>query len=54
MTVQVKMARLPGDINLKIGGYAMRYITDNNKKVDVRGPVFLTIRSVIIPKISSE
>jgi O-phosphoseryl-tRNA(Cys) synthetase len=23
----------------------MRYITDNKKKVDVRGPVFLTVRS---------
>ena len=25
----------------------MRYITDHNKKVDLRGPVFLTVRSVI-------
>jgi O-phosphoseryl-tRNA synthetase len=45
--VQMKMAKLPSDINLRIEEYAMRYITDNNKKVDVRGPVFLTIRSVI-------
>jgi O-phosphoseryl-tRNA synthetase len=44
---QVKMARLPGDINLKIEPYAMRYITDNTCKVDVRGPVFLTVRSVL-------
>ncbi|WP_319578872.1 O-phosphoserine--tRNA ligase [uncultured Methanospirillum sp.] len=48
-TVQYKMARLPGDINLKIAPYAMRYITDNNRKVDVRGPIFLTIRSEINP-----
>ncbi len=48
-TVQYKMARLPGDINLKIAPYAMRYITDNNRKVDVRGPIFLTIRSEITP-----
>ena len=42
---QVKMARLPGDINLRIEPWAMRFITDNNLKTDVRGPVFLTIRS---------
>jgi O-phosphoseryl-tRNA synthetase len=46
-TVQVKMAKLPSDINLKIDEYAMRFITDNKKKVDVRGPVFLSIRSII-------
>ena len=47
-SVQVKMAKLPSDINLKIDDYAMRHITDNKKKVDVRGPVFLSVRSVII------
>ncbi|KUG19092.1 MAG: O-phosphoserine--tRNA ligase [Methanomicrobiaceae archaeon] len=45
--VQVKMAKLPSDINVKIEEYAMRFITDNNKKVDVRGPVFLSVRSVL-------
>jgi O-phosphoseryl-tRNA synthetase len=45
--VQVKMAKLPSDINLKIEDYAMRSVTDSNKKVDVRGPVFLSVRSVI-------
>jgi O-phosphoseryl-tRNA synthetase len=47
MFVQVKMAKLPSDINLKIDDYAMRAITDNKKKVDVRGPVFLTVRSTV-------
>lgn len=46
-TVQAKMAKLPSDINLKIDEYAMRFITDNKKKVDVRGPVFLSVRSEI-------
>ena len=45
--VQVKMAKLPSDINLKIDDYAMRAVTDNKKKVDVRGPVFLTVRSTV-------
>ena len=47
VTVQVKMAKLPSDINLKIDDYAMRAITDNKKKVDVRGPVFLSVRSTV-------
>ena len=38
--VQVKMAKLPSDINLKIDEFAMRAVTDNNKKVDVRGRCF--------------
>jgi len=46
-TVQVKMAKLPSDINLKIEEYAMRFITDNKKKVDVRGPVFLSVTSAV-------
>jgi O-phosphoseryl-tRNA synthetase len=45
--VQVKMAKHPGDINLRIEEYAMRTITDTKKKVDVRGPVFLAVRSEI-------
>jgi O-phosphoseryl-tRNA synthetase len=46
--VQVKMAKLPSDINLKIEEFAMRAVTDNNKKVDVRGPVFLSVRSTVL------
>jgi O-phosphoseryl-tRNA synthetase len=46
-TVQVKMAKLPSDINLKIEEYAMRSVTDAKKKVYVRGPVFLSVRSIV-------
>ncbi len=46
--VQVKMAKHPSDINLRIEEYAMRAITDTKKKVDVRGPVFLTVRSEMV------
>ncbi|MFA5332493.1 MAG: O-phosphoserine--tRNA ligase [Methanoregula sp.] len=45
--VQVKMAKHPSDINLKIDDYAMRAITDNKKKIDVRGPVFLSVTSTV-------
>ena len=46
-TVQVKMSKFPSDVNLKVAEYAMRSITDRKKKIDVRGPVFLTVRSVV-------
>jgi O-phosphoseryl-tRNA synthetase len=39
------MAKLPSDINVRIEDYAMRFITDRKKKIDLRGPVFLTVRS---------
>ncbi|MGD9936436.1 MAG: O-phosphoserine--tRNA ligase [Methanoregulaceae archaeon] len=47
-TVQVKMAKLPSDINLRVAEHAMRSITDTKKKVDVRGPVFMTVRSEVV------
>lgn len=46
-SVQVKMSKHPSDVNLKIEEYAMRYITDNKRKIDLRGPVFLTVTSKI-------
>ena len=33
--VQVKMSKLPSDVNLRIEEYAMRYITDHNRKVEI-------------------
>jgi O-phosphoseryl-tRNA synthetase len=45
--VQVKMAKLPSDINIHVREYAMRSITDNKKKIDLRGPVFLTVRAAM-------
>ncbi len=45
--VQVRMARAPSDVNLAVEEHALRHITDNKKRIDVRGPVFLTIRSEI-------
>jgi len=46
--VQVKMVKIPSEVNLKVEPWAMRYITDNNKKIDVRGPVFMTVRAVVL------
>jgi O-phosphoseryl-tRNA synthetase len=47
VTVQTKMVKIPSDINLKVPDWTMRYLTDNKKKVDLRGPVFLTVRAEI-------
>ncbi len=41
--VKVKIVRSGADINLKIDDVAMRYITSAKKKIDIRGPVFLTV-----------
>jgi O-phosphoseryl-tRNA synthetase len=42
--VRVKIVRSPNDINLTIDPVATRYITSRNKRIDLRGPVFTTIR----------
>jgi len=47
-SVQVKMSKHPSDVNIKIQEYVMRYITDNKKKLDIRGPVFMTVTSKIL------
>ena len=47
VTVQTKMAKTPSDVNVRIPDWTMRYLTDNKKKVDLRGPVFLTVRAEI-------
>lgn len=41
--IGIKMVKRLSDINLKIVETAHRYITDNNKKIDVRGPMFITV-----------
>ncbi len=41
--VRVKAAKSLGDINLSMDGAAQRYVTSNNKRIDVRGPIFTTV-----------
>ncbi len=48
-TVQVKMAKLPSDVNIQVDGFATRAITDAKKKIDLRGPLFMTVRSEVLP-----
>ncbi|MDI6886261.1 MAG: O-phosphoserine--tRNA ligase [archaeon] len=41
--VKVKIVRSGADINITIDDVAMRYITAMKKKIDIRGPVFITV-----------
>jgi O-phosphoseryl-tRNA synthetase len=41
--VKVRIVRSGADINVKIEEVAMRYITSKKNKIDVRGPVFITV-----------
>lgn len=42
---RVRMVRSPSDVNVKIDDAAVRYITSHGGKIDVRGPMFVTVRS---------
>ncbi|GBE18382.1 O-phosphoseryl-tRNA synthetase [archaeon BMS3Abin16] len=44
-TTQVKGVKLPSDINLSLTEVVVRSINSKNKKIDIRGPVFTTIRA---------
>jgi O-phosphoseryl-tRNA synthetase len=41
---RVRVVKSPGDINVEISPNVQRYITGKNKKIDVRGPVFLSAK----------
>ena len=43
MKVRVRMVRSGADINIKIEDLAVRYITSRKNKIDIRGPVFITV-----------
>jgi O-phosphoseryl-tRNA synthetase len=45
--VRVQMVKSLGDINLSLDEAALHYIQGNNKTIDVRGPVFVTIEADI-------
>jgi O-phosphoseryl-tRNA synthetase len=43
--VRVRIVKVPSEVNLKIGPTAQRYITGKNKKIDMRGPVFVSVKA---------
>jgi O-phosphoseryl-tRNA synthetase len=44
---KVQMARSINDINLALDDVALRYITANNKLIDTRGPIFITVEAEV-------
>ncbi len=46
---RVRIVRAPGDINIKISPALERFITSYKHKMDLRGPVFATVKSEILP-----
>ncbi len=42
--VRIRMARSYSDVNVMIDPIAVKYIQSKNKKIDIRGPVFTTVK----------
>ncbi len=45
---RVRIIKVPSEINIRIDPIAQRYITGNKKKIDIRGPVFTTVKMEIV------
>lgn len=45
---RVRIVRGPGDVNLRVDPALERYITSYKRKIDVRGPVFTTVKSEVL------
>ncbi|MBN1134865.1 MAG: O-phosphoserine--tRNA ligase [Methanosarcinaceae archaeon] len=44
---RVRIVKVPSEINIRLEPLAQRYITSKKKKIDIRGPVFTTVRAEI-------
>ncbi|MDP2217038.1 MAG: O-phosphoserine--tRNA ligase [Methanolobus sp.] len=44
---RVRIVKVPSEINIRLEPIANYYITSNNKKIDIRGPIFTTVRAQI-------
>ncbi|MDD4331358.1 MAG: O-phosphoserine--tRNA ligase [Methanosarcinaceae archaeon] len=42
---RVRIVKVPSEVNLKIKPLAQRYITGKKKKIDIRGPIFTTVKA---------
>ncbi len=48
---RVRVVKVPSEINIRLDPIAQRYITGNKRKIDVRGPVFTTVRMEIVDDV---
>ncbi|HPS90172.1 MAG TPA: O-phosphoserine--tRNA ligase, partial [Methanosarcina vacuolata] len=46
--VRVRIAKVPSEVNLRIGSVAQLYITGKKKKIDMRGPVFTSVKAEFV------
>ncbi|MCD6264299.1 O-phosphoserine--tRNA ligase [Candidatus Bathyarchaeota archaeon] len=46
-SVEVRVAKLPSDVNLRIERPVRRFVSSKQKRIDVRGPVFMRVRLVL-------
>ncbi|MCM1987539.1 MULTISPECIES: O-phosphoserine--tRNA ligase [Methanococcoides] len=44
---RVRIVKVPSEINIKLDPLGQRYITGKKQKIDIRGPVFTTVRTEI-------
>lgn len=44
---RVRIVKVPSEINIRLEALAQRFITSNKRKIDIRGPVFTTVRATI-------
>jgi O-phosphoseryl-tRNA synthetase len=42
---RVRIVKVPSEVNVRLDPIAQRYITSHKKKIDLRGPVFTTVRA---------
>jgi O-phosphoseryl-tRNA synthetase len=42
---RVRIVKVPSEVNVRLDPMAQRYITGHKKKIDLRGPVFTTVRA---------
>lgn len=42
--IMIPIARGPNDVNITISKHVYRYIIENKKKIDIRGPIFFGVR----------
>ena len=48
VVIRNTMAKSVSDVNLRIDDVAMRYINNENKLIDIRGPLFSTIEMRVL------
>lgn len=54
LKVRVRVVKSPSDVNVKVDDVAVRYITAKGKKMDVRGPMFITVRCRVLDTFEGE